>query len=117
MSDAALDWTENASVEAGVAGAPVSDFHVDRREERTESNLIAVIRLPDGTEIPCVVKDVSKSGAKLGIPRGCVLPENFMFKVNGRGFVFRVRLAWQRDSYAGVRIERMAKLPPTAISD
>ncbi|GJD83385.1 PilZ domain-containing protein [Methylobacterium haplocladii] len=109
MSEAMLDWV---GMSAG-DDAPVRDFHVDRREERTEANLIAVIRLPDGSDIRCVVKDVSKSGAKLGIPRGCALPETFLFKVNGRDFVFQVRLAWQRDCYAGVRIERIGRLPPT----
>ena len=96
--------------------APCSEArrqHVDRREERTETSMVATIRLKDGTEIPCIVKDVSKSGAKLGIPRDCVLPESFMFKMNGRDFIFLAKLAWQRDRYAGVRIERIAKLPPS----
>ena len=87
--------------------------HVARREERTETSLLAMIRLQDGTEIPCVVKDVSKSGAKLGIPRGCTLPKTFMFMINGRDLNYLVTLEWQRDRYAGVRIERVAKLPVT----
>ncbi|MDB5645774.1 MAG: hypothetical protein JWQ05_1443, partial [Methylobacterium sp.] len=43
---------------------------IARREERSPTNWIATIRLRDGTEIPCTVKDVSKSGAKIGIPKG-----------------------------------------------
>jgi hypothetical protein len=34
---------------------------VARREERRETNWIALIRLPDGTEIPTTVKDISPS--------------------------------------------------------
>ena len=71
-----------------------------------------MIRLPDGTEIPCNVKDVSKSGAKVGIPAYHVLPETFMLRIIGRDFVCLVRLAWRRGDYAGVRIERVGKVPP-----
>ncbi len=84
---------------------------VARREERTTTNWIAMIRLFDGTEIPCNVKDISKSGAKLGVPASYELPATFMIKILGRDFVLRVNLAWRRGNYAGVRIERIAKLP------
>lgn len=93
--------------EASAAAAPV-----DRREDRTPTNWIAKIRLHDGTEIPCNVKDVSKSGAKVGIPAYQELPETFMLRIIGRDFVCLVRLAWRRGDYAGVRIERVAKVPP-----
>lgn len=85
--------------------------HVARREERMSTNWIAMIRLFDGTEIPCNVKDISKSGAKLGVPSTWDLPASFMLKVLGRDFVLRVTLAWRRGNYAGVRIDRIAKLP------
>lgn len=84
---------------------------IARREERTTTNWIALIRLFDGTEIPCNVKDISKSGAKLGVPEAYALPASFMLRILGRDFVLRVNLAWRRGNYAGVRIERIAKLP------
>ncbi|MEH3117371.1 MAG: PilZ domain-containing protein [Methylorubrum populi] len=84
---------------------------VARREERASTNWIALIRLFDGTEIPCNVKDISKSGAKLGVPAAYELPATFMLRILGRDFVLRVNLAWRRGNYAGVRIERIAKLP------
>ncbi len=85
---------------------------VPRREARMATNWIAMIRLFDGTEIPCNVKDISKSGAKLGVPSSWELPPAFMLKVVGRDFVMRVTLAWRRGNYAGVHIDRIAKLPP-----
>ncbi|MFD1352227.1 PilZ domain-containing protein [Methylorubrum suomiense] len=85
---------------------------VQRRETRTSTNWIAMIRLFDGTEIPCNVKDISKSGAKLGVPSSWDLPSAFMLKILGRDFVMRVTLAWRRGNYAGVHIDRIAKLPP-----
>ena len=109
-----------ASIDAGRNTAPGGDCTsverpqalVDRREERKETNWIAVIRLLDGTEIACNVKDVSPSGARLGIPNGQELPETFMMKVVGRDFVCLVRQAWRRGNFVGVRIERVGKLAP-----
>ena len=86
--------------------------HVARREKRVGTNLVGTIRLPDGTELPCVIRDISQSGAKLGVPGSRALPERFMFKMNQRDLIFQVRLAWRRQHYAGVRIERIAKLQP-----
>lgn len=96
---------------AAETAAHVEAALVARREERTSTNWIALIRLFDGTEIPCNVKDISKSGAKLGVPATYELPSAFMIRIIGRDFVLRVNLAWRRGNYAGVRIERIAKLP------
>lgn len=84
---------------------------VARREERSPTNWIATIRLRDNTEIPCTVKDVSKSGAKIGVPSSQVLPDVFMLRIIGRDFLCLVRLAWRRGDYVGVRIERVGKVP------
>ena len=84
---------------------------IHRREERASTNWIALVRLADGTEVPCTVKDVSPSGARLGIPAAQTLPETFLLKVVGRDFICQVRLAWRRGNYVGVLIERIGKLP------
>ena len=83
---------------------------IDRREVRRETNWIALIRLPDGSEIPTIVKDISPSGARLAVPSSYSLPERFMFKVVGRDFVCAVRLAWRQGDYTGVQIERVGKI-------
>lgn len=98
----------------GPSGEAVPGGAVPRREERMATNWIGMIRLFDGTEIPCNVKDISKSGAKLGVPSSWDLPPAFMLKIVGRDFVMRVSLAWRRGHFAGVHIERIAKLPPPA---
>lgn len=105
-SDASGEPARRGGSESGEA----SQALVDRREQRKETNWIAVIRLLDGTEIACNVKDVSPSGARLGIPSAQELPETFMMKVVGRDFVCLVRLAWRRGNFVGVRIERVGKL-------
>ncbi|MCJ2128710.1 PilZ domain-containing protein [Methylobacterium sp. E-045] len=88
---------------------------VPRREDRNATNWIANVRLPDGREIPCTVKDVSKSGAKLGIPGYHALPESFLLRIIGRDFVCMVKLAWRRGDYVGVRIERVGKVAPPRV--
>ena len=81
-----------------------------RIDERKDTNWIAMIRLMDGTEIKCNVRDISKSGAKLGVTQYYILQKKFMFKVIGRDFVCLVSLAWRKGDYAGVRIERVGKV-------
>ncbi|MCE4222860.1 PilZ domain-containing protein [Methylobacterium sp. C25] len=99
------------------SGAAAADPHaVERRSEpRTPTNWIGKIRLSDGEEIACTVKDVSKSGARLGLPDTVALPESFQLKVVGYDFLFNVRSVWRKNHCAGVRIERFAKQPPPAI--
>lgn len=112
MPDFSHQFSEHPPA-AGAGGAEpqAGEGLVARREQRTETSWIAMIRLFDGTEIPCNVKDISKSGAKLGVPASYELPSVFMLRVLGRDFVLRVTLAWRRGNYAGVRIDRIAKLP------
>ncbi|WP_246732880.1 PilZ domain-containing protein [Methylobacterium sp. BTF04] len=92
------------------AGHQESDSVVARREERNPTNWIATIRLRDGTEIACTVKDVSKSGARVGVPASQELPPVFTLRIVGRDFLCLVSLAWRRGDYAGVRIERIGKI-------
>ncbi|KQP33513.1 hypothetical protein ASF49_06315 [Methylobacterium sp. Leaf104] len=85
---------------------------VQRREERNPTNWIATIRFRDGTEIPCSVKDVSKSGARICVGASQELPPVFMLRIIGRDFLCLVRIAWRRGDFVGVRIERVGKVPP-----
>jgi hypothetical protein len=80
------------------------------RAPRNETNWIGLIRTFEGVEIPCTVKDVSKTGAKIGVPASYDLPESFMLKVVGKNFVCRVRLAWRRGHFAGLIIEQVGKI-------
>ena len=82
------------------------------RAPRAETNWIAMIRTLDGVEIPCNVKDVSKTGAQIGVPASCPLPNIFMLKIIGKDIVFRVSLAWRKGNFAGVHIEQIGKLAP-----
>lgn len=82
-----------------------------QREARTTVDWIAVIRLADGTEVPCSVKDVSSAGMKVSVSAGQALPDTFTLKIVGRNLVFRVKQTWRRQHQVGVLIEKIAKLP------
>ncbi|MBX9934743.1 MAG: PilZ domain-containing protein [Methylobacterium sp.] len=85
------------------------------RAQRNKTDWIGIIRTPDGSEIPCTVKDVSKTGAKIAVPASYTLPDSFMLKVVGKDYVCRVKLAWRRGHFAGLIIEQFAKIAPKAV--
>lgn len=96
------------------AGALEPDrSYVERKEERRPASWLAMIRLPDGEEIPSSVKDISPSGARLAVPERYDLPPVFAFRIIGKDFVLRARLAWRRDGYAGIEILKVGRLPST----
>ena len=82
------------------------------RAPRAETNWIALIRTFEGVEIPCNVKDISKTGAKIGVPASYPLPDRFMLKIVGKDFVCRVSLAWRKGNFVGVHIEQFGKIAP-----
>ena len=84
---------------------------VDRREERRAKSWPALIRLEDGRELPCVVKDVSRSGARIILPTAFPMTRTFLLRIDERGLALQVRLAWRRDSACGVQIEKITRLP------
>jgi hypothetical protein len=74
------------------------------RAQRNKTDWIGPIRAPDGAEIPCTMKDVSKTGAKIAAPASYTLPDSFMLKVVGKDYVCRVKLAWRRGQGEGGRL-------------
>lgn len=93
---------------------PDQNSDVIARAPRAETNWIAIIRTLDGVEIPCTVKDVSATGARIGVPASCLLPDVFMLKIVGKDIVCRVSLAWRRGNFVGVHIEQFGRIAPKA---
>jgi len=76
-----------------------------RAHHRRVTAIIAALKLDVGEEIPCVVRDVSPGGAKIGVPARYKLPDQFnvMFRTSGRSM--RVRLVWRKGDFIGVAIK------------
>lgn len=68
------------SNEAAVANQAFCPSSIDRRGERKPTNQIAMIRLPNGTEIPTSVKNIFAFSTRLAVPQAYVLPDQFMSK-------------------------------------
>lgn len=83
----------------------------NRTFERTDVNWISIIRLPDGREIPCSIKDVSQRGMKVALPSEVQIPDYFNIKVVGRDLIFNVKQAWRRGHFVGLTILKIGKLP------
>ena len=87
------------------------------RALRKETNWNSILRTPDGTEIPCTVKDISATGARIGLPASHELPESFLLKVVGKDFLCRVKLAWRKGNFVGVHIEQFGKIPQKVMQE
>lgn len=83
----------------------------NRASERTDVDWISIIRLGDGSEIPCSIKDVSSPGMKLALSSEVSLPDTFNIRVVGRDLIFNVRQAWRRSHFVGVTILKIGKMP------
>lgn len=66
----------------------------------------ATILCADGAIYACVIRDMSPTGAKIGISRRHRLPADFMLAIPGRDFTYRVMRMWQRGDFAGVLLAK-----------
>ncbi len=67
----------------------------------------AVIELPKGEVIRCVVKDVSPFGAQLALEGAIGVPEFFALTINGYRTRTEVRRAWQIEDRVGVEYQNV----------
>jgi hypothetical protein len=75
--------------------------HEKRRTPRT-AVLGHVQIVTRGGGINCVVRDLSDTGAKLGISRRAKLPDEFILWFVRRNIKLKARLRWREGDYAGV---------------
>ncbi|TXN80658.1 hypothetical protein [Methylobacterium sp. WL8] len=62
----------------------------------------ATIVCPDGATHPCVIRDMSATGAKLAISRRHRLPAEVTLAIPGQAVAYAVARQWQRGDFAGV---------------
>lgn len=74
------------------------------RRPRYVTIMLAHITLSSGDQIPCVIRDLSYGGAKLGVSRRYRLPERFKLSIPARGLTVHAHRVWQRGDFAGVRL-------------
>lgn len=75
-----------------------------RDAARRETMRLAKVILEDGETLPCVIRDLSLSGAKLSVARRHSLPREFLLSMTERDLTVPVRMAWRRGDFVGVTI-------------
>jgi hypothetical protein len=74
-----------------------------RRYKRFPSILEGRIGLkPQDPQLPCRIRDISASGARLWLPEPTELPSEFELEIPRLGQSLKVRLVWSRDKNYGV---------------
>ncbi|GLS42641.1 PilZ domain-containing protein [Methylobacterium brachythecii] len=86
---------------------PIAESAAERRGLDRKTVLIPAIAVcPDGIEYRCVLRDMSTTGARIGIPGRNRLPQRFKLVTGNRPSGFPMRLAWQRGDLAGLILEQ-----------
>jgi hypothetical protein len=96
-----------ARLAAGSAASSVSPFE-DRRELRRTTALSAALLLDRVTEVACIVRDVSDSGARVSFDMDTALPAQVVLIVGRNGRRRRARVVWQREREAGLSFRLQA---------
>jgi hypothetical protein len=83
-----------------------ADVRKDERDSRRASPRYRVLGhgqiITQGFVTNCVIRDLSESGAKLGVSRKVKLPAQFSLLFVQRKLTLRVRLRWREGDAAGV---------------
>jgi hypothetical protein len=78
----------------------------DKRRARRQDVVypVAIENPADGSSIPCVIQDISETGAKLGLKDTAAIPDEFLLHLSGnRQARRRCLLIWRGDHAIGVR--------------
>jgi len=75
----------------------------DRKLDRVKAMLGARIVFNNGNStIDCLIRNISRIGAKLALSSSVSLPEEFDIDVPQKGKVYRARLCWREADAAGI---------------
>jgi PilZ domain len=80
---------------------------VDQRTGiRKDTSLNGRILLDGGTAMPCVLANVSATGAKISLPRPAELPDTFHLQADDLDLDVQAEIVWHREEQLGVRFLR-----------
>jgi hypothetical protein len=75
-----------------------------RARRRDVAYPVAIESLVDGTSTPCVIQDISETGAKLGLKDLADIPDEFILRLaENRAANRHCRIVWKADRSLGVR--------------
>jgi hypothetical protein len=90
-----------------------------RRLDRVRTILAAQAILGKGlADIPCQIKDLSETGARIFLDEKALLPERFELRIPKKGLAQRVEVRWRNGGLVGVEFVRerraVERLDPAA---
>ncbi len=89
-----------------VLGQSRPAFESERRGNgRTRVLIPAFALCPDGRVVSCVLRDMSPSGARIGVAPRHALPAQFQLVTDSRPHGYPVRMVWRRGAFAGVTLD------------
>ncbi|TNC15170.1 hypothetical protein FF100_06330 [Methylobacterium terricola] len=77
-----------------------------RSGQRYGTSMPATILMSHYDRVPCVVRDLSDSGAKIGLSRRYILAERFWIVIRHADVARRASLVWRRGEFAGIAFDR-----------
>lgn len=86
-----------------VTAFPARDARID---PRYPTSMPATILPSFHDRIPCVIRDLSDGGARIGLSPRYALPGRFWIVVWHVEITRRARLVWRRGAFAGIAFER-----------
>ncbi|MEZ5921240.1 MAG: PilZ domain-containing protein [Parvularculaceae bacterium] len=80
---------------------------IDRRvEERKATFRAGVVTVKDKEDVPCVVRDLSKSGARIMFEGGSVNERYITLRMDHAGFRKDAEIVWQKGREAGLKFRK-----------
>jgi hypothetical protein len=76
-----------------------------RRAPRYPTFLAGQIQVGEGHPTPCVIRDLSRSGARLELHPEAAIPATFELRIMSREAAYTGKLVWRDQERAGVRLE------------
>ncbi len=78
----------------------------DKRRARRQDVVypVAIENPANGSSVPCVIEDISETGAKLGLKDMASIPDEFVLRLSGNRQASRhCRIVWRGEYAIGVR--------------
>ncbi len=90
------------------AGPDAPEGHeADKRgRRRYGTSMPATILISHSNRVPCVVRDLSDGGAKIGLSRRYALSNRFWIVIRHAEIARRASLVWRRGEFAGIAFEQ-----------
>jgi hypothetical protein len=82
----------------------------DRVAPRYRTFLAGKVRVADGRFVLCVVRDMSKTGARLVVDKNADLSEAVELHVLSRNEIFHGSIVWREEDLAGMQFTAWKKL-------